>query len=517
MRKRSSITQILLFAAFWVLAAGCSKEELKGSEVPAEVSEPQKGPEVPAEISEGPKSSEVPTEASESQTASDISAEASKPQTASDIFAESSETEEPEFKETEHIAELCQEIYKKAAETNTSGALENMQSIVAWLGEQGYAAVDSENQINMTNAEQVLEFCKAVEKQEPAEQTILVAADYGLRKFDLKTEEGKINIVREYCQYDDNGVLINIDTASYPADRWQFTKEGYLIFEGKYFSAVDYVLTLSDKPEYAVLRVLPLDETCREWNRKYILPVGYGRNNIFLSDWSQEDFGALELYDVFDVFYPELYQRPVPYAADENLNTGKVYQIPEDEFETVILSHFNIGLEAIRAKTTYFPEDGAYEYRPRGFYEVDYSDIPYPEVVSYTNNEDGTVTLVVNAVYPDGKTSKLFSHKTVIRPGKDEDSQNGSTAVFQNNNVGISYGQKGEEANSRENSPMAGENSPIAGEDFQYVSNRVISFFGADETKVQQEGISAENDNSFWWHAERLTKEQWEKIYGGKE
>ena len=134
------------------------------------------------------------------------------------------------------------------------------------LGGQGYAAVDSKNQVDMTNAKQVLEFCEAAEKQEPAELTILVAEDCGLRKFDIKTEDGSINIVREYCQYDENGSLKNIDTASYPADRWQLTKEGYLIFEGKYFSAVNYVLTLSDTPEHTVLRILPLDEACREWN-----------------------------------------------------------------------------------------------------------------------------------------------------------------------------------------------------------------------------------------------------------
>lgn len=63
------------------------------------------------------------------------------------------------------------------------------------------------------------------------------------------------------------------------------------------------MLTLSDTPEHTALRILPLDETCRELNRKYILPVGYEQNNIFLTDWSEEDFGDLDFYDVFDIFY----------------------------------------------------------------------------------------------------------------------------------------------------------------------------------------------------------------------
>ena len=158
-------------------------------------------------------------------------------------------------------------------------------------------------------------------------------------------------------------------------------------------------------------------------------------------------------------------------------NAGAVYQVPEHEFETVISAHFKIDRETIRAKTAYVPKDRVYEYRPRGFYEVDYSDIPYPEVVSGIENPDGTITLFVNGVYPDGKTSRLFSHKTVIRPLKEGESKGG-----------------GEEA-------------------FEYVSNQVIVSSEPDKA----EGISAEGEHSFWWHAERLSWEQWMEIYGGKE
>ena len=66
--------------------------------------------------------------------------------------------------------------------------------------------------------------------------------------------------------------------------------------------------------------------------------------------------------------------------------------------------------------TTYIPEDQTYEYRPRGFYEAEYPDIPYPEVVSYEEKNDGTITLTVNAVYPEENTSRAFTHKTVVRP-----------------------------------------------------------------------------------------------------
>ena len=176
------------------------------------------------------------------------------------------------------------------------------------------------------------------------------------------------------------------------------------------------MLSLSNEPEHTALRVEPLDETCRELNRQYLLPVGYGGNNLFLTDWSEQDFGNLDFYDVFGRLYPDIYEQPVPFTPDDDLDSGAVYRIPADVFEHVIERHLHIDHEELQRKTAYIPEDQTYEYRPRGFYEVEYPDIPYPEVVSYTENGDGTLTLTVNAVYPEENTSRAYTHKTVVRP-----------------------------------------------------------------------------------------------------
>ncbi len=357
---------------------------------------------------------------------------------------------------TECIAEILRDIYEEAADTNTLGSLDMMRRMVAVLGENGYVAVDSWNQIDMVQAEQVIDFCKAVDEKEMDELTIIVVMEMGIRKFDLKTEDGSVNIVRGYYQYDQNGSLQNRSTVSYPADFWQYTEEGYLIFEGSYFSDEGYILTLNDTPEHTMLRILPLDEKCREYNRMYILQIGYWKNNLFLCNWSEDDFGDLDFYDLFDRFYPMIYGQPVPYMPDENLGVGAVYQVPEELFEDVIGAYFNMDRETLRSKTTYLSEPAAYEYRSRGFYEGQYPDIAYPEVVGYMENEDGTVTLHINAVYPHENTSKEFSHTTVIRP--------------------------------------------LSEDSFQYVSNGIIL---------------PEGEHEIWWHSNRLTEEEWKEVYGG--
>ena len=89
-------------------------------------------------------------------------------------------------KNAEEIISICIDLYKKAADENTIADLETIRSIVNCLGENGYPAVDSRNQVNMTEAEQVLEFCEKVDAQEEAEITILeVSYLGGYVKYDL--------------------------------------------------------------------------------------------------------------------------------------------------------------------------------------------------------------------------------------------------------------------------------------------------------------------------------------------
>lgn len=109
-------------------------------------------------------------------------------------------------------------------------------------------------------------------------------------------------------------------------------------------------MTLSDVKEYAALRVEPLDEACREWNEKALLPVGYECNNLFLTDWDETDFGELDFYDLFDVFYPQIYHRKIPWQSGKNAGNSTVYGIPSKEFESVIQEFLNVKTDILRKK-----------------------------------------------------------------------------------------------------------------------------------------------------------------------
>ncbi len=162
--------------------------------------------------------------------------------------------------------------------------------------------------------------------------------------------------------------------------------------------------------------------------------------------------GSLDFYDLFDRLYPVCYGRAVPYSGPGGSDREASRRVPEQEFEEVIMGFIPVRTEALRARTVYFPEEHSYGYRPRGFEEAEYPEIPYPEVVDYTEREDGTILLTVQAVYPYENTSRAFSHEVVVRPGE--------------------------------------------GGSFTYVSNKMLT---------------PAEDCDLWWHTDRLTREEWEE------
>lgn len=202
-------------------------------------------------------------------------------------------------------------------------------------------------------------------------------------------------------------------------------------------------------------RVLSLDETCRELNRKYILPIGYERNNMFLTDWSEEEFAELDFYDMFDLFYQENHTANGEFTFGNAMGTSAVYLISKEKFEPVIKSKFKISSEVLQSKTVYYPCEEVYEYKPRGLEETEYPEYPYPEVIGYVNNDDGTLTLKVQAVFPYRGVSKAYIHEVTVRDTKDG---------------GI-----------------------------QYVGNRIIEPINNPEIR---------------WHVPRLTRTEWEELYG---
>ena len=102
--------------------------------------------------------------------------------------------------ETEALAEGYRALYEEAAEKGREDSLELKQAIADYLGREGYAASDRDDQINMANYQQAEEFCRKAQMKEAAELTLFSVLDEGkLIRYDMETRDGKKCQDKEPC------------------------------------------------------------------------------------------------------------------------------------------------------------------------------------------------------------------------------------------------------------------------------------------------------------------------------
>lgn len=310
--------------------------------------------------------------------------------------------------------ESCDDIYETHMKNGTVGSIQMVSEMVKRLGEDGYAAIDQDNQVDMEHAEQVKTFCRKVEEKQPAELTLIIVLNNGgFSELELNTEDGQVSVTATSWRREGQELIhLDFDTDQYQVSSWIYPDHGYLIFE-KY-----YMPGLSGPYNHVAVRVEPLDGVCRDLNRKYILPVGYTGNNMFISDWNENYYGDLDFCDLFEIFYQQEHGEGIPYSEDSD---GDIYRIPGSEFERIMKKYLPVDSRTLREKVTYSAAEHVYIFRPRGVYDnAGGGGIgPRPEVIDYEEREDGTMALLVSSVLEEMNRGSAFRHKVVIRPLSD--------------------------------------------------------------------------------------------------
>ena len=90
-------------------------------------------------------------------------------------------------------------------------------------------------------------------------------------------------------------------------------------------------------------------------------------------------------------------------------------RIPADLFEEVMTTCLPVTIEQLRIKCGYDPDTRSYPY------EMIYPSLcaPFGEVVDYRDNEDGTIRLFVDGVWPDYFTDCAFRTCIVVQAFSD--------------------------------------------------------------------------------------------------
>lgn len=118
--------------------------------------------------------------------------------------------------------------------------------------------------------------------------------------------------------------------------------------------------------------------------------------------------------NVKDILMPCMYEDIYRISTGENLKTED-WKIPAEEYERIMTTYFPVSIEQLREYRGYDEGSNSYEY------EMIYAS-PYPpfgEVVDYTKNADGTITLIVDGVWPDYNSDLAFRNTVVVQPFED--------------------------------------------------------------------------------------------------
>jgi len=342
----------------------------------------------------------------EETEAADISADSAYwfiPQTSTELLSEK------EKKQLQSMvlsaAESVREIYKDIVITDTpdySSGLsefsgEQRKTVVERLGEAGLISIEEDT--NMQNPEGIKTFYADYLNGHDSMVTVFEVRRDGLI--------GAITFIYRKEQLQNYNIGIRWKKGGIPEIQGtsvrdladiKLTEKGYFIY------AYEDVIAHSSLRQY--WRVEPLSEDCRKLTKKYISGLSYVNYNVLVTNW---DNGNVE-----DILMPCMFEDIYRIYTGENLKT-KEGKIPAEEYERIMTTYFPVSIEQLRECCGYDEGSKSYEYEK--IFQKQYP--PFGEVVDYTENTDGTVTLIVDGVWPDYNSDLAFRNTVVVQPFED--------------------------------------------------------------------------------------------------
>lgn len=302
--------------------------------------------------------------------------------------------------------EGCRDIYQSADKGTAQNVVlkeEDMHRLVDCLAGQGYTSACNNNDYNMCNAEPLNDALRRAERGETVSAEFFTVTKSGTFEWrQLEFEDGVLVMTYASAVWE-KGRDANLSyLEKVRMYDWGYTEKGWLMMEKAKSKN-------NELDMHSMFRVQPLTEECREYNRKYIEPIKYKGNNLFLTEWNEESMDQIVFNDIFDFLYEMEYGQPY----DNSQSPGNV---PAALYENVITSWLPISAERLQQMPGYNREQNNYDWAAVGYWNISHHFQQIPEVVEVRHNPDGTVTLEVDAVYVLAGMDAAFTHEVTMRP-----------------------------------------------------------------------------------------------------
>ena len=290
--------------------------------------------------------------------------------------------------------ELIFDIYKDADKGTASNVVLNDETVLEMqkqLMETGCPVATLVTYSNMENYESVDSYLKNCAAGERGSVVVYeIHSDGGIGRIKYIYDGTDMYVVSAGSVWNKNGKS-GMSYISYTRIKeWKYTDKGWFCYE----------LCVPEPPEVSeivdgscLIRIKPMTEEQREMSERCVRGLGYQGNNLLCSNWNIENLNELDYNGMFEYLYGMKYGEKF---NSEDYPNG----IPKEEFENLIMEYLPITAEQIREYAVFDEENQTYLWARLGCfnYAPTFFGTSLPEVVDIKENEDGTVTLTVEAV-----------------------------------------------------------------------------------------------------------------------
>lgn len=274
---------------------------------------------------------------------------------------------------------------------------EQRQEAVSLLGNAGFVSVTEDT--NMENHEEIEKFYAAYMENRDAMVTIYeVNRDGLIGAVTFIYRDNRLQTYYVGIGWQEGGIPEVKDTLVSDIAEINLTEKGYFIY------AYENPIAHSSLRQY--WRIKPLSDKCRELTAKYVYGLSYVNYNVLVTNWDSKN--------VEDILMPCMFEDIYRIYTGEILRTEN-WRIPANIYEKIMTACFPVSIEQLREKCGYDEESNSYEYEM--IFASQYP--PFGEVVDYTENQDGTITLVVDGVWADYNSDCAFTNTIVVQPFDD--------------------------------------------------------------------------------------------------
>lgn len=274
---------------------------------------------------------------------------------------------------------------------------EQRKNVVKCLGEQGLVSV-SDN-INMENYQKMEEFYSVYTSGGDAMVTVFdVYREGNICAMTFIHRSGKIQSYYVSIDWQEGGVPEIKGSGTNDLKEIRLTEKGYFIYTNM------IIVMHGNLREY--YRVKPLSDKCRELTNKYVYGLSFVNYNMLVTNWDSSN--------VEDILMPCMFEDIYQIYTGKRIKAENG-QISAETYERIMTTCFPVSVEQLRKHCNYHVDTDSYEYEmilSRQF-------PPFGEVVDYTQNEDGTLTLYVDGVWIDYDSDYAFTNQIVVQPFED--------------------------------------------------------------------------------------------------